>query len=488
MWRISARGSWRTGDSWRVAAGRWHCVRGRDDYRPDPKRYDTGEPSTTEGSLVFSERADCLPLAELIEQECARQCLSLNDVARLVTRAAEQEGERADTGKQTIHRWRRGQIPRPDHLRWLAAGLGLPLEQVVAAAGLQRERLAALVEAADMNRREALKRGAAALVVGGAALAAFIRDTAVESSQMALEADEPTLEPATLEALHGKVQRFGLNYLHTPPRQLYIDVHTTRCGVRDLLGRGPNHQERTELFALAGWLSGLLGHLAMDLGHQAAAQAHCEGGVRFAERIGQHNLIAWIRGTQAMVATYTGRAAEGVCYAQMGQQVAAPGSSAKARLAAQEMRAHAKQGNGAGAEDAMRRAEEAMAALTEEPTGSIFSFDRPYLPFYSGTSYVWLGDSANARKRSEEAIALCDAEPDDWPVARGLARIDLATALAWQREPDEACRVGAEAAEISSKRRIDLVVRRSGDLRRALAPYSARPAVRDLTDQLATLI
>jgi transcriptional regulator with XRE-family HTH domain len=346
---------------------------------------------------------------------------------------------------------------------------------------------AAALRLLEMNRREAIKKGVAALGLGGLALNSFIRDTAVESSELALEAEELSLDPPTLERLRLQVVQFGLDYLHTPPKHLYLDVFAVRREVKDLLRYKPNQAERTELFALIGWLSGLLGHLAMDLGYHSAAQTHCEGGLRVAQVIGHHDAIAWIRGTQAMMATYTDRADEGVRYAQMGQRFARAGSTASIRLAAQEMRACARLGDRRSAENAMQRAQEAMAALTEEPTRSIFSFDRPYLPFYAGTSYVWLENAGNAQNWSQEAIRLCDAEPADWPVARALARIDLATSFAWQREIEEACRIGAEAAEIASKRRVNLVARRSNDLRRALAPHHALPVVQSFREQLATL-
>src|SRR6266508_5871139 len=245
----------------------------------------------------------------------------------------------------------------------------------------------------EMNRREAIKKGVAALGLGGLALSSFIRDTAVESSELALEAEELSLDPPTLERLRLQVVQFGLDYLHTPPKHLSLDVFAARREVKDLLRYKPNQAKHTELFALIGWLSGLLEHLAMDLGYHSAAQTHCEGGLRVAQVIGHHDAIAWIRGTQAMMATYTDRADEGVRYAQMGKGVARAGSTASVRLAAHEMRACARLGDRRGAEDAMQRAQEAMAALTEEPPRSILSFERTYLPFSAGTSYVWLEDA-----------------------------------------------------------------------------------------------
>ena len=105
-----------------------------------------------------SESFEGLPLAELIAHERRRRSLSLADVAALVRRAAEDEGRPSGATRQTAHNWERGQVPRPDSLRWLARAFGIPTEMVADAAARQTA----------MKRRELLR--GATLLAGGVLL------------------------------------------------------------------------------------------------------------------------------------------------------------------------------------------------------------------------------------------------------------------------------------------------------------------------------
>jgi transcriptional regulator with XRE-family HTH domain len=69
------------------------------------------------------EPLERLPLVELIVEERRCRSLSLADVAALVRKSAEDEGKQSGATRQTVHNWERGQIPRPDSLRWLACAL-----------------------------------------------------------------------------------------------------------------------------------------------------------------------------------------------------------------------------------------------------------------------------------------------------------------------------------------------------------------------------
>ena len=83
------------------------------------------------------ERPGTLPLAELIAQRRQAMGLSLNAVGRLMDKAAQAEGTYSLAGRQAVHGYERGRIPRRDSLRWLASALGLPAEEVLAAARRQ---------------------------------------------------------------------------------------------------------------------------------------------------------------------------------------------------------------------------------------------------------------------------------------------------------------------------------------------------------------
>jgi hypothetical protein len=332
------------------------------------------------------------------------------------------------------------------------------------------------------NRRQAMRAlgGLASMMLAGAHLESLELDRQVEASD---------LGPATLEQLDLTVERFGLEYLHTPPLAMFEAIRSCRLYVMDLLNGRHTLAERARLYGVAGWLSALLGHLAFDLGKgPAVAYSHSATALHLAAEVDLDELTAWTQGTQAMVAVFDGHPKEAVAFSEAGRQVAPEGSATAVRLWAQEARACAWMGERANAERAMGAAEIAFSNLLQKPTGSIFSFDRPYLPYYGGTVYTWLQEPKRAQECAEQAIILCDGAPADWPVARVMARIDLATSLAQQGELEGAGRLGAEALEIcASGRRTDPVAKRLAGFLKASKQHRDVSVFRDLEDQFRAL-
>jgi tetratricopeptide (TPR) repeat protein len=154
-----------------------------------------------------------------------------------------------------------------------------------------------------------------------------------------------------------------------------------------------------------------------------------------------------------------------------------------------EARALARIGERARCEKAMAAAERAYDTLPGEPTTSIFSFARPYLPYYAGACYAgacyaWLEQPKQAQQCSTEAIALCDAAAADWSVARALARIDLGSALVQQNDLDGASQLAAQALEIcAAGRRTDPMRNRLTELLQTLKMRRGVSPLRDLEEQ-----
>jgi len=194
-----------------------------------------------------------------------------------------------------------------------------------------------------------------------------------------------------------------------------------------------------------------------------------------------------IRGSQALFATFSDRPDQAIGLAEAGHRLAPHGSAAAVRLLAQEGRARALGGDWRGAISAMGRAEDAFGKMLNPPSHSIYSFSAPYLPFYAGTSLLWLGQARRAQASAEQAIVLCDEAPQNWPVARVLARFDLAGALVQQGELEWACAVSAQALDIARQRLTQPVRRQTLLLRAVLEPHSALTAVRDLDERFRAL-
>lgn len=337
-------------------------------------------------------------------------------------------------------------------------------------------------EGSPTKRREVLA------AVGASAVAALLAQSAAESAMFGQRWEESDLGSTTLEHLDLEVQRFGLSYLHTPPEQLFVQVRECRQRVSVMVAGRQTLGQRQHLCVVGGWLSGLMGSLALDLGDSTVAHAHCLTAWQLAVESGDARLGGWVRGTQAMIAFYTGDAADALRYALAGLDVAPRNSFVRTRLLAQLGRAHARLGDADGVSVAFARADDSFESVTETASHSIFSFDYPYLPFYAGTAYTALARPEKARAFAQQAVTLCDAAAVNWPVARALARVDLALAAVRQKEPDRACAVTVEALEIcATERPLDLIVRRTGEVVRELRPYKELSSVRDLHERQTSL-
>jgi tetratricopeptide (TPR) repeat protein len=296
------------------------------------------------------------------------------------------------------------------------------------------------------------------------------------------------LGPATLEHLDLAVERLGLVYLNTPPGFLVDELGWYRRRAVQLLGGRHTLTQRRQLYMAVGWLTGLLGHLSLDLGDYQAARAHCVTAWQLAEEAGEQQLGAWIRSIQAMVALYTRRFREAVRYADTGRELAAAGTTGSVQLPVLAARAHARLGNRRETELAIHQAEQAFGRLqaSGQPE-SVFSVDEARVPFCAGTAYVWLNPQ-RASGYSRRAIGLYDAAKSKrrWPANRALARLDLASALVQLGEPEEASHTGLEALAIFSERPVDSVMRRARELQVVLdvEPYRRLPAVRQFSEQL----
>ncbi len=333
----------------------------------------------------------------------------------------------------------------------------------------------------DTDRRLALR--AIAALTGGLATAAYLESVDLDRL---IEASD--LGPETLQQLSLGVERLGLDYLHSPPSQTFEAARATRQYVAQLLNGRHTLAQRAQLYAVAGWLSALIGHAAFDLGQDGVVDSHSGTALHLAREVDHGELVGWVRGTQALAATYQNRPEDAIALAQAGLDVAPDGSITVVRLYAQEARAHARVGDRIAAERALAAAERNLDRAVGTPTTSIFSFAYPYLPYYAGTCYTWLGLPQRAEPCSGEAIVLCDAAAADWPVARVFARVDLASAFIQQNELGGAAELVGECLDICAQgRRTDPMAARLSDLLRDLKMRVGVSPVRDLEEQFRAL-
>ncbi|MBV9140129.1 MAG: hypothetical protein JO115_04305 [Pseudonocardiales bacterium] len=292
----------------------------------------------------------------------------------------------------------------------------------------------------------------------------------LESVELLRRTKASDLGAGTLEQLEELVDHLGAEYFATPPVEFRATVLSWRQYVAGLLEGTLTLRERGRLYRVVGWLSGLVAEASLALGERA--EPHCAAALSLAEDVDDRRLAGWVRGTQAQIALYTGDPREAVAFARAGREIAPTGSAALVRACALEARAHGRGGDLAEAEDALSRAEHALDVRTEPQTRGFFSFDMPYVPYYAGTTYVWLGEATRARTWAGQAIELCDTDPVPWPVARTSARIDLAVALTHARELDGAVAVGKEAMDIWAQRPTHPARKRIEELLAVLRPFT----------------
>lgn len=381
-------------------------------------------------------------------------------------------GDRVHYSGDTIMKIEKAQRwPKPDLVDALDSALeaGGTLRQLLV--GVEAERLVARLQHAEHEPAPEQAE----------------RSAYMESVDLIRRVEASDVGPATLDALENLVQHVGHRYLHTPLPRLQDEIRQARRYAAQLLDGRHTLAEKRRLYEVLGWLSALLGLTGLDLGEYDLAAGHGTAALRLADESGAHELTAWARGTQTMLALFAGDPSKAVQLADAGRVAGGADSVLTARAVAQGARAWARLGDAAEAERALGQARDIIDGLAEPPGPGVLSFQSPYLPFYAGTVWMWLDRPKRAEASAREAIAACDATPDDWPVARVCARFDLGVALAQQGAVDEACAVGIDALALVAARPTVPTRQRAREYAAALLPHRTFPAVQDVEQRLALM-
>jgi transcriptional regulator with XRE-family HTH domain len=422
------------------------------------------------------ERPGTLPLAELIAHRRQAMDLSLNAVGRLMDKAAQAEGTYSLAGRQAVHGYERGRIPRRDSLRWLASALGLPAEEVLAAARRQ---------AADrvMARAADVLSGSMATGLAGSALIGLGEpaDHEREALELAQRIEASDIGSVTLEGLELGIDNLCRSYTTLRPEELLGPVRRYRAAVDRLLDARATLVQRRQLMVLGGWVSLLAACVHVDLGQREAAYASRLTAQRIGVQTESGELAAWAFEIGAWQALLDGHYDEAVSLCQAGQRLVGTGTSAYVQLTAQEARAWARQKQERETRAALDRSGAAFAQMP--PAGQSdhhFTFDARKQVGYSATTFAWLGASDDAEQFARQAIRCYEDEAKQGRSLRRLAtaRIDLAVVVADQDRPQEACHLGEQA--LTSGRLVPSNIWRVAELDRVLqSRYGSVPDVRD---------
>jgi DNA-binding XRE family transcriptional regulator len=318
-----------------------------------------------------------------------------------------------------------------------------------------------------------------------------ISAVARQSTKHAILAGSANLMAATLEQLASDVQRLARSYPQTSPPSLLGEMVRVRNLAYLMLRRTRRPSQVKELYLIAGQVCGLLALNSLDLGCPGPAADHARAAWSYAEIIEHDGLRAWVRGTQAVVAFWSGRAREAIDLATSGQSCARSGP-ALVRLRSVEARAWALIGD---ATQTRRAIDASKRALDDDrrddfhgASGGEFAFSPARQAFCAVASYVQIGDADQAARESDTALELYSAAPVDGRWFRGEfgARADLAAARLMQRELEGTKEALNPVLALPQGWRTARINRRLCQLRHRLAEEPCRSAstARELSERI----
>ncbi|MFJ6630183.1 regulator [Streptomyces sp. NPDC091376] len=242
------------------------------------------------------------------------------------------------------------------------------------------------------------------------------------------------------------------------------------------------------LFAAAADLTRLAGWTSYDIAAHGLAQRYFVQALRLAQAAGDRAYGSYVLVTMARQAVYLGHGREAVQLTRVAQQ--GVGSAVppvvQALLHAVEARGHAVLGEVRAATASLVRAERALDTARpgdDAPHWARF-FDEAQLADEFGHCHRDLQQFRAAAQHAERSLHL---RAPGYARSRLFCRIVLATARLGLGELDQACALGAEAAQQASEMRSARAIEYVRDFERRLEPYRDAAAVRTYRDRVAAM-
>ncbi|MFD0373337.1 regulator [Streptomyces sp. NPDC059071] len=242
------------------------------------------------------------------------------------------------------------------------------------------------------------------------------------------------------------------------------------------------------LFGAAADLTRLAGWTSYDIAAHGLAQRYFVQALRLAQAAGDRAYGSYVLVTMSHQAVYLGHGREAVQLARVAQQ--GVGSAAppvvQALLHSVEARGHGVLGDSRACGASLARAERALEAARpgDEVPYWARSFDEAQLADEFGHCHRDLQQYRAAAQHAERALQL---RAPGFARSRLFCRVVLASARLALGELDQACALGAEAAQQASEMRSARAVEYVRDFERRLEPYRDAPAARTYRDRVSTL-
>ncbi|MEU0832510.1 regulator [Streptomyces sp. NPDC005969] len=242
------------------------------------------------------------------------------------------------------------------------------------------------------------------------------------------------------------------------------------------------------LFSAAADLTRLAGWTSYDIAAHGLAQRYFVQALRLAQAAGDRAYGSYVLITMSRQAVYLGHGREAVQLARVAQQ--GIGSSAPpvvmALLHAVEARGHGVLGEARTCAASLARAERALE--TARPGDDVpywaRSFDEAQLADEFGHCHRDLQQYRAAAQHAERSLQL---RAPGYARSRLFCRVVLASVRLGLGELDQACLLGAEAAQQAAEMRSVRATEYVRDFERRLEPYRDAAAVRGYRDRVAAL-
>lgn len=184
----------------------------------------------------------------------------------------------------------------------------------------------------------------------------------------------------------------------TPVPMLQESVALRSEALRRLQQHQYRPHELADLYLTIGRLQGILAYAALDAGDPRTAMTHAEAAWVCAERTGDNELRAWVRGTQSLIARFDGDYDQALGYVLDGLTHETQGTG-KLRLLSGYAQCQANLGDSRGANDALDLAlSERDRVSTPDSVRGIFEFSEAKQRYYAGSSLIWLDGGGDAER------------------------------------------------------------------------------------------
>lgn len=260
--------------------------------------------------------------------------------------------------------------------------------------------------------------------------------------------------------------------------------HETEPMLRGTYGEATGRR----LFAAAADLTRLAGWTSYDIAAHGLAQRYFVQALRLAQAAGDRAYGSFVLITMSRQAVYLGHGREAVQLARVAQQGVGSSAphSALALLHAVEARGHGVLGDAKACTASLARAERGLEASRpgdEVPHWARY-FDEAQLADESGHCYRDLQQYRSAAQHAERSLQL---RAPAYARSRLFCRVVLASARLGLGELDQACRLGAEAAQQAAEMRSVRATEYVRDFERRLEPFRDAAAVRGYRERVAAL-